>query len=88
MRYTKLSTNGQFTVPKAIRDAHEWAPGTEFTVEEVAGAVMFKPLKPLPRTRLEDVSGFLKYSGPAKTIDEMDEAVRRAISERQARGRY
>ena len=86
METTTLSTKGQLILPKAIRDAHKWMPGTEFTVEEVAGGVMFKPVKPLAPTRLEDVSGFLKYSGPAKTIAEMDEAIRTAIRERNGRG--
>ncbi|GEM_PF-670113 len=35
-----------------------------------------KPLAPLfPPTRLEDVAGCLRYTGQAKTIEEMDAAV-------------
>jgi AbrB family looped-hinge helix DNA binding protein len=33
MEITRLSTKGRIILPKAIRDARAWAPGTEFTVE-------------------------------------------------------
>jgi len=30
-----MSSKGQVIVPKAVRDARNWFPGTEFLVEEV-----------------------------------------------------
>ena len=34
METTRLSTKGQIVLPKGIRAARAWEPGTEFTVEE------------------------------------------------------
>ena len=85
---TKLSSKGQLILPKSIRDAHNWQPGTKFAVEPVAGGVLLKPLKPFPATRLEDVFGCLKYNGRPKTIAEMDRAIVKELKERRGRGRY
>jgi hypothetical protein len=40
------------------------------------------PPSPFKVTRLEDVAGCLSYSGPAKTLEEMQEAVARRARER------
>ena len=34
MESTRLSSKGQIVLPKGIRNARGWAPGTEFIVEE------------------------------------------------------
>jgi AbrB family looped-hinge helix DNA binding protein len=31
---TRLSTKGQIVLPKALRTAHRWNPGTEFIIQE------------------------------------------------------
>ena len=88
MEKTRLSSKGQLILPKSLRDAKHWSPGTEFTVEVVREGVLLRPVKPFPPTKIEDVSGFLKYSGPAKTIEEMDQAITDEVKRRRARGRY
>ena len=35
----------------------------------------------LPVTRLEDVAGCLHYTGPAKTLGDMDAAIRKGVAE-------
>ncbi len=35
-------------------------------------------------TRLEDVAGSLKWNGPAKTMADMDEAIKRGVRERKS----
>lgn len=50
--------------------------------------LLLKPIKRLPRAQLEDVAGCLKYEGPAKTIEQMDEAIRQTVKRRHDRGRY
>ena len=88
METTRLSTKGQVILPKAVRDAHQWNPGTEFLVQEVAGGVLLRPLRPFPSSRLEDVVGCLSYTGRAKTLAEMKRAIAKEVRRRRGRGRY
>jgi AbrB family looped-hinge helix DNA binding protein len=85
---TRVSSKGQIVLPKSVRDARHWRPGTELVVEEVPGGVILKPAKPFAPTTYEQVEGLLKYRGRPKTLKEMDEGVTRMIRERHARGRY
>ena len=88
MNTTRLSSKGQIILPKSVRDAHHWAAGTEFAVEPVEGGVLLRPLKPFAQTDLMEVIGCTGYRGPAKTLKDMEDAVRRGVEERRARGRY
>lgn len=88
MNTTKLSTKGQVILPKAIRDAHDWNPGTEFQVEQVPEGILLRPLRPFPASRFEDVSGCLRFPSRAKTVNEMGRAITKAVKERHGRGRY
>jgi AbrB family looped-hinge helix DNA binding protein len=86
---TRLSTKGQLILPKEIRDARAWGPGTELVVEDTKAGVLIKPKKRLfPPAKLEDVAGMLRYKGKAKTIREMDEAIAIEVKRRHALGRY
>jgi AbrB family looped-hinge helix DNA binding protein len=85
---TKVSTKGQVILPKAIRDRRRWGPGTRLIVEDTPDGVLLKPAPLFPPTRYEDVYGILKYSGPPKTLEEMDAAITEEVKRRRARGRY
>jgi AbrB family looped-hinge helix DNA binding protein len=85
---TKLSTKGQILLPKSIRDRHNWVPGIEFTIEDTPQGLLLRPLKPFKPTRHEDVYGCAGYSGPAKTLEEMDQGILEEAKKRHARGRY
>lgn len=87
METTKLSSKGQVILPKSVRDAHNWRPGAEFAVEAVPEGVLLRPLKPFAPTRLENVIGSTGYKGRAKTLRDMQEAIKRGVKERHARGR-
>ena len=89
MTTTKLSTKGQVILPKAIRDAHGWTAGKEFTVEDTPQGVLLRPVRRLPATQLKDLAGILKRPGqrPA-TIEDMDAAIAAEVKRRHARGRY
>ena len=60
---TTITTKGQVTIPKRVRDAMGAKPGTEVTVDFVDGAAVIKPLrKPKKsdvRKRFEAVRGTL-----------------------------
>jgi AbrB family looped-hinge helix DNA binding protein len=88
MDTTRLSSKGQVILPKAVREARNWQPGTEFTVEQVDDGVLLRPVKPFRPTTLEEVVGCTGYRGPAKSLDDMERAVARGVKERRARGRY
>jgi AbrB family looped-hinge helix DNA binding protein len=85
---TTLSTKGQVILPKSIRERRRWGPGTRLLVEDTPEGVLLKPAPLFPPTRPEDVYGMLKYSGPPKTIEEMDTAITAEVKRRHARGRH
>jgi AbrB family looped-hinge helix DNA binding protein len=87
MEITRLSSKGQFILPKAVRDAHDWTPGTAFLVEDTADGVLLRPVMPAP-SRLDDVVGCLHGKGPARTVEEMNAAIGNEVRARRDRGRY
>jgi len=86
MKTTKLSSKGQVVLPSHIRSAHQWQPGVEFSVEDTPNGVLLRPLKPFKPTRLEEVFGCAGYTGPVKTIEEMDAAIEAGIRAHDDRG--
>lgn len=88
METTRLSSKGQIVVPKSVRDARNWPPGTEFLVEEVDEGILLRPVNPFKPTKVEDVIGRTRYAGPPKSLDDMEDAIARGAKERRARGRY
>ncbi len=88
METTRLSSKGQIILPKSLREAHQWIPGTEFIVEDTPQGVLLRPGKPFAPSRLEEVAGRLSYSGKAKSVAEMEQAVVAEVKDRRARGRY
>ena len=88
METTRLSSKGQIILPKAVRDAHHWAPGTDFSVEDTGDGVLLRPLKAMQPTRLDDVVGCLRVKGRARTIEAMDAAIADELRARRDRSRY
>jgi AbrB family looped-hinge helix DNA binding protein len=72
---TIVSTKGQVILPKAIRQRHNWGPGTRLVVEETGDGVLLRPEPHFRPTTVQEVSGMLKWEGPAFTVEEMDEAL-------------
>lgn len=88
METTRLSSKGQVILPKVIREQYHWPEGTEFEIEERPDSIVLRPKKPVPTTVLSDVVGCAGYRGPAKSLDDMEEAIALGVTERHARGRY
>lgn len=64
---TTLSSKGQLVLPKSLRDAKHWRPGTRLVAIETADGVLLKaeaPSRPEP-TSVDALVGLLKHSGPA-----------------------
>jgi AbrB family looped-hinge helix DNA binding protein len=88
MEITRLSTKGQVILPKGIREARSWEPGTEFIVEESGDGILLRPAKRLPVVELDDVAGCLRTSLKAQTPEQMNEAVSQELLRRHNSGRY
>ncbi|HXN47352.1 MAG TPA: AbrB/MazE/SpoVT family DNA-binding domain-containing protein [Bryobacteraceae bacterium] len=88
METTRLSTKGQIVLPKGIRVARAWGPGTKFTVEETAEGLLLRPAALFPEARLQDVAGSLRPQGKAKTPAEMRASIVREVKRRHDSGRY
>ena len=81
METTKLSSKGQITIPKWLRDAYRWETGLEFVVIDTGEGILLKPSRPFEPTTIEEVAGSLPATGKAKTIEEMESDLRRGIRE-------
>jgi AbrB family looped-hinge helix DNA binding protein len=88
METTRLSSKGQIILPKAVRDLHHWAPGTDFSVEDSGDGVLLRPIRTSRPTRLDDLVGSLAVKGVARSPAEMDEAIDAEPQDRRGRGRY
>ncbi|OYW45952.1 MAG: AbrB family transcriptional regulator [Sphingomonadales bacterium 32-68-7] len=73
---TKVSTKGQVILPKALRDQRRWGAGTKLLVEDTAEGVLLREAPLFAATTIEQVFGALGYTGKAKSLDQMDAAVR------------
>ena len=82
MKTTRLSTKGQLILPKDVRDHHGWRSGTELEVEDRGDSVVLREVERLPVTGIEDLVGCAGYDGPARSLEEMDEAIARGVRAR------
>ena len=81
MDTTRLSSKGQIIIPKWLRDAYRWETGLEFVVIDTGEGILLKPNRAFAPTILDDVAGSLPGDGDARTVEEMDDGLRRAIRE-------
>lgn len=76
---TTLSNKGQIVLPKSIRTANRWAPGTKFIIEAAPGGVLLRPAR-RPRAEsvtLDAVIGCTGYSGPKHSTADMNAGIAR-----------
>lgn len=85
MATTRLSTKGQLILPKSVRDAGKWEPGTEFEVSARDGGVFLAPRSARKRYTIDDLIGCLPYEGPPTTLQEMQRGIDEAMAERWER---
>jgi AbrB family looped-hinge helix DNA binding protein len=84
MAIATMTTKGQITIPKEIRDALRLKPGDRvaFVLLE-DGTAKLRPMN----VKLEDLIGIIKYHGPPVTIEQMNEAIRNHAVRKFRRGR-
>jgi len=85
---TTVSTKGQVVLPKAVRDALRWRPGSKLIVERRGDGVFLRSQPSVPPMSVEDVAGMLSWEGPPASIQDMDAAIAEDIREQHARDRY
>ena len=81
---TVVSTKGQVILPKAVRSERRWEAGTRLVVENREDGVLLTRAPLFAPTDIDSVFASLPFAGKAKTIAEMDAAVR-AEARRRAR---
>ncbi len=79
MNRTRLSTEGHVIIPPPLHEAHHWEPGQEFVAIDTEDGILLKPQKPFSETTLEEVAGCLTYDGPAKSLQDFEDAIAEAI---------
>jgi antitoxin PrlF len=72
-----ITSKGQVTIPKAVREHLHVKPGDriKFFIHPDGTVVL------LPKLPADALRGLLRWSGPAPTLDQMDEAIADAASE-------
>jgi len=75
METVKLSSKGQFILPKTIRDRHHWEAGTEFIIVDRGTELIIKPTRVFPATELESPDAPSVYRGKPLSLEEMERAV-------------
>ena len=75
MEAVKLSSKGQFVIPKAIRDRHHWEAGTEFVIIDRGSELVIKPTRVFAPTELEPPDAPAVYRGKPLSLEEMKRAV-------------
>jgi bifunctional DNA-binding transcriptional regulator/antitoxin component of YhaV-PrlF toxin-antitoxin module len=81
MEITRLSSEGQVSIPESLRVAHHWESGQELIAIDVGDGILLKSKKTFPETTLEQVAGCLKYQGNPKSLDELEDAIRQGVME-------
>ena len=71
-----ITSKGQTTLPKSVREALGVRPGDRVRYVVSGDEVRIMPVRPLAR-----LFGVLNYEGPPKTLDEMECAVAEGGSE-------
>jgi len=78
---TKLSSKGQVIIPKHLRHSYHWGVGQDLVVIDTGNGILLKAKAPFPETTLDQVASCLKYTGQAKSLDDMQDAIRKGAME-------
>lgn len=77
--FTTMTSKGQLTIPKEVREQLGLEPGTRFYVTVRGGEVVAMP----KNRKLADLAGFLGKPphGAGATLEELEEAIGRHVAE-------
>jgi AbrB family looped-hinge helix DNA binding protein len=76
MLTTTLSSKGQVIIPKTLRVARRWGPGTQLEVHDTPEGVLLRPVASQQKVALPEGLAAIRrrvaYAGPALSLAEMD----------------
>ncbi len=75
------ATESTSSFSEPLRNTQKWQSKSELTKVETQNGNWLPVKNPFPPTRVEDVAGCLKYSGPPKTLADMEDAIRVGVLE-------
>ncbi len=79
---TRLSTKGQLIIPKDLRDHLGWGPGSELSIQEQGGQLVIRLAEDeFPETTVRDLLGSAGYTGPRRSLEDMEAAIARGARE-------
>ena len=88
MQTTVLSSKGQVIIPKTLRVARRWGPGTQLEVHDTPEGVLLKPAAPKAKVTLASGLAAIRrrvaYRGPVLGLADMDAAVLREAALRES----
>ena len=81
MQTTTLSSKGQVIIPKTLRAALRWAPGTQLEVHDTPDGVLLRPAALATKASLPEGLAAIRrrvaYAGPTVNLEDMNAAVLR-----------
>jgi AbrB family looped-hinge helix DNA binding protein len=81
MQTTILSSKGQVIIPKTLRVARRWGPGTQLEVHDTPDGVLLRPARPPQKVAvpvgLASIRRRVAYAGPVLSLEAMDAKVLR-----------
>jgi AbrB family looped-hinge helix DNA binding protein len=86
MQTTTLSSKGQVIIPKALRVARRWGPGTQLELHDTPEGVLLRPAAERQKVVLCEGLAAIRqrvaYAGPVVTLAQMDaEVLQQAASQ-------
>jgi AbrB family looped-hinge helix DNA binding protein len=72
---TRLSAKGQVVIPKQLRDAHGWQPGTALIAEVTDEGVLLRLRDSARGEDARSLLGCTGYRGPRRSLSDMERAV-------------
>jgi AbrB family looped-hinge helix DNA binding protein len=84
---TRMSAKGQVVIPKSVRERLRWDQGADLEVIETAEGVLLRSRRPeRERLTIEEFRRRMpKYEGPPASLEDMNQAIDRAMAERWTR---
>ena len=82
METTKLSSNGQVVIPGPLRKSHHWQAGQELVVIDVGDGILLKSGDVFRETQINDVASCLKFTGKARSLEDMELAILKGVKEK------
>jgi AbrB family looped-hinge helix DNA binding protein len=71
MNTTSVTSKGQVTIPKRVRQLLGIGPGSKLAFDVEGATARIRLVRSGARSRIEDGPGILKYSGPRIAVGEM-----------------